>query len=550
MIARIISAAAFIASSGVASDANSQATGREPSSVRAELPAVSEVVNGRAEHVTYRGVRAVKLIPAPAVADKDVNVLALLDRPEFTDGTIQIDVAGAPRPDAPPDSRGFIGISFRTGAKGEWSEVFYLRPTNARADDQLRRNRSLQYVSDPEFPWHRLRRESPGMYESYVDMEAGAWTTMKIVVSGTSARLYVNGASQPCLVVKDLKHGAGAGRIALWAHVETDAYFGPITIEETTSQGTQPRDRQLPVFVFDSLRDRLVLFGGLVNPDVADVDPRTYAFADGRWSVIAEKGPHSRDDVAFGYIPKTGGMVFFGGRGRITHRDSANRTMRTAFRETWHFDGMQWALADTLGPNARSHPQGAYDPVRDRFVVFGGETGFGANESLAIGTWEWDGARWQRFDVPGPGSRRGHVMAYDAQARVVVLHGGTGGSANSPLTDTWAWDGRGWRQLASDGPRAIYGAATTAPVGGIVLFGGHTGAQVSPETWYWSGERWSTLVAEGPTPRIFNALATDVRRKRTYSYGGSARRPSGESATFNDLWYFDWVARKWMEASR
>jgi hypothetical protein len=53
---------------------------------------------------------------------------------------------------------------------------------------------------------------------------------MKIVVAGTTARLYVHGASQPCLVINDLRHGDGPGRIALWAHVETDAYFGPITV--------------------------------------------------------------------------------------------------------------------------------------------------------------------------------------------------------------------------------------------------------------------------------------------------------------------------------
>ena len=89
-------------------------------------------------------------------------MLALLDGPEFKDGTIQIDVAGAPRPGTPPDSRGFIGVSFRTGAHGAWSDVFYLRPTNGRADDQLRRNHAVQYASDPEFPWYRLRKESPG----------------------------------------------------------------------------------------------------------------------------------------------------------------------------------------------------------------------------------------------------------------------------------------------------------------------------------------------------------------------------------------------------
>lgn len=32
------------------------------------------------------------------------------------------------------------------------------------------------------------------------------------------------------LVVNDLKHGDRPGRIALRAHVETDAYFGPIAV--------------------------------------------------------------------------------------------------------------------------------------------------------------------------------------------------------------------------------------------------------------------------------------------------------------------------------
>ena len=154
----------------------------------------------------------------------------LLDLPAFQDGTIELNVAGAPRPGMPPDSRGFIGLSFRTGDHGEWSEVFYLRPTNGRADDQIRRNHSAQYVSHPQFTWDRLRHESPGVYESYVDLEPGAWTSIKIVVAGKTARLYVNGAAQPTLIVNDLKHGDGPGRIALWAHVETDAYFGPITV--------------------------------------------------------------------------------------------------------------------------------------------------------------------------------------------------------------------------------------------------------------------------------------------------------------------------------
>ncbi|MFN8574323.1 MAG: hypothetical protein U0132_19890 [Gemmatimonadaceae bacterium] len=188
------------------------------------------VLNGHADVVDYRGRRAVKLTPSAETKGKDEDMLAILAGSTFGDGTIEVDVAGAPLPGTPPDSRGFIGIAFRTGARGEWSDVFYIRPTNGRANDQLRRNHSVQYISHPEFTWSRLRQESPGVYESYTDLEPGVWTALKIVVSGATARLYVNGAAQPCLVVNDVKHGSGAGQIALWAHVETDAYFGAMTV--------------------------------------------------------------------------------------------------------------------------------------------------------------------------------------------------------------------------------------------------------------------------------------------------------------------------------
>lgn len=178
----------------------------------------------------YRGRDAIHLVPTPEAEGSDEAMLALLADEPFRDGTIEVDVAGAPRPGSPPDSRGFIGLAFRTGENGEWSEVVYLRPTNARCDDQVRRNHTTQYACDPEFPWHRLRKEAPGKYESYVDVEPGAWTTMKIEVRGTTAKLYVDGADQPCLVVTDLKHGDGPGRVALWAHVETDAYFGEVRV--------------------------------------------------------------------------------------------------------------------------------------------------------------------------------------------------------------------------------------------------------------------------------------------------------------------------------
>lgn len=190
-----------------------------------------ETTEGKAEVATYRGRKAVRLVPAADRQGSDDSMLSILTATDFKDGVIEAEIAGLPRPGAPNDSRGFIGIAFRVQQHDSRYECFYIRPTNGRADDQLRRNHSTQYVSEPEYPWNRLRRESPGVYESYVDLESGAWTKIKIVVAGTQARLYVNGADQPALVVNDLKLGKTHGQIALWAHSTTDAYFSDLSIK-------------------------------------------------------------------------------------------------------------------------------------------------------------------------------------------------------------------------------------------------------------------------------------------------------------------------------
>lgn len=196
-----------------------------------------EAVNARAEITFYRGRRALHLVPLPDHQNPNESLIVLLTGTKFKDGTIEIEVAGSPLASAAPDSRGFIGLMFRVQDHGSRGENIYLRPANGRADDQLRRNHSTQYESMPDFPWFRLRKEAPGVYESYVDLQPEEWTRMKIVVAGNKARLYVNGGDQPCLIVNDLKLGDIQGQIALWAHSSTDAYFSNLTI--TGSDGVR-----------------------------------------------------------------------------------------------------------------------------------------------------------------------------------------------------------------------------------------------------------------------------------------------------------------------
>ena len=176
--------------------------------------------------VDYQGKKAIRVL-AKAEASNGSSY-AVIKGESFHNGTLEVDVAGKPAEGAGEAARGFIGLAFRT--QGVRYEYIYLRPTNGRASDQVRRNHSTQYSSHPDYGFDRLRREAPEKYESYVDLEPGVWTHVKIVVEGQKALLYVNNAQQPCLVVNDLKLGDATGGVALWVGPGTDGYFANLQL--------------------------------------------------------------------------------------------------------------------------------------------------------------------------------------------------------------------------------------------------------------------------------------------------------------------------------
>jgi hypothetical protein len=160
-----------------------------------------------------------------------VEQLVIIDDLEFGDGTISAEIAGDVQSGASEGARGFVGIAFRLQPDRRTYDAFYLRPTNGRADDQVRRNHSAQYISHPEWTWFRLREQFPSKYESYVDLVPGTWTAVKIDVRGEQARLYVHDMTQPTLIINDLKTGAQSkGAVALWLDVGTVAHFRNLTV--------------------------------------------------------------------------------------------------------------------------------------------------------------------------------------------------------------------------------------------------------------------------------------------------------------------------------
>ena len=180
-----------------------------------------------ASAVRHEGRDAVRLIEADSQRG---GGMAIVNGQTFRDGTVEVDVAGRRGPHAVPSDRGFVGVVFRLSGDRSKSEYIYLRPDNGRATDQVQRNHSVQYASHPDFPWPRLRKEFPEKYESYVDLEPGVWTRMRIEVSGVTARLYVHDNQQPNLIVNDLKHGMSEGGVALWIGPGSEAFFTNLRI--------------------------------------------------------------------------------------------------------------------------------------------------------------------------------------------------------------------------------------------------------------------------------------------------------------------------------
>ena len=187
------------------------------------------LVNTKADAVEYQGRKAVRL-----TKDTEKDGFALLRGTDFQDGTIEADIAL--KITTPPGVRmpGFVGIAFRARPDASRYELFYLRPGNSHSDDQAMRNHSVQYTSEPNFDWYKLRRQWPWVYESHAELQPETWTKVRIEVAGRSAKLYVNGSEQPILVVDGLKGEDLRGGVALWGYEGEEAYFSNVRVTNST----------------------------------------------------------------------------------------------------------------------------------------------------------------------------------------------------------------------------------------------------------------------------------------------------------------------------
>src|SRR5215467_6359824 len=177
---------------------------------------ILEVHNVITKPVQYRGKSALEVRDAVPELPDATTRLVLIKDVTFRNGIIDLYLTGDTAADAPATYRGFVGIAFHIAGDRNRFECIYLRPKNGRSPDPVQKTHATQYTSQPDFPWNKLRADSPGKYESGVDIMPGEWIHVRIQLSGKRAELFVNDAKEPTLVVNERLGTLDEGPIALW----------------------------------------------------------------------------------------------------------------------------------------------------------------------------------------------------------------------------------------------------------------------------------------------------------------------------------------------
>jgi hypothetical protein len=160
----------------------------------------------------------------------------------FQDGVIEFDVWA---PDVrKTGGRAYPGVLFRIQSRDE-SERLYIRPHRAGlyAD-------AVQYtpVFNGVAGWQLYNGDG---FTNSLTFPYGEWVPVRIEVAGTQARVFVGTMDDPCLEVRELKHGLSKGAVALYA--EGDAYFSNVRVklDETLRLPAPPPANAVPGVIVD-----------------------------------------------------------------------------------------------------------------------------------------------------------------------------------------------------------------------------------------------------------------------------------------------------------
>jgi galactose oxidase-like protein len=306
---------------------------------------------------------------------------------------------------------------------------------------------------------------------------------------------------------------------------------GTPTWNHLVVNGTPPAARQLHVAIYDPVRDRLVIFGGSNSSKFNDVWAMSLSGTP-TWTQLLPGGtpPSPRDQATAIYDPVRDRMVVFGGVAAFGGGMNETWVLSLADPVTW----TKLTPASAL-PAPRASASSAYDPVRDEMVIHGGTAGGNETWRLSLA----DPPAWTEVQATPPG-RYWHTAAYDAAHGVSLIFSGQD-AHGGVFNDVWALssgDTPSWSQLFPSGAPAarLEASAIYDPVGvRMLVFGGGGASGDFNEVWQLSlsgPPAWSFLSATGSLPeaRDGQSAVYDSNRHRMIVFGGSG------STFLNDIW--------------
>ena len=188
-----------------------------------------------------------------------------------------------------------------------------------------------------------------------------------------------------------------------------------------------PQGRNASDLAFDSSRGVHVLFGGQGFSFIPFNDTWEYDGNTGIWTQIPNAGaaPFRRAGHRMVYDSARNRVVLFGGQDEVLMQG-----------DTWEYNGVTqtWAqITPANSPSPRRDYGMTYDIGRGVTVLHGG---LDANFTPLNDTWEYDGVNWTQITTSNSPSTRGlAAMEYNAATGDVNLFGGTSqGVAND---ETW-----------------------------------------------------------------------------------------------------------------
>jgi hypothetical protein len=349
-------------------------------------------------------------------------------------------------------------------------------------------------------------------------MAGGSWrtrdSTVTIIVSGLLVVVAFAGQPGGVTALRELR--ASLANPGVWENVTPPA---------------SPSSRLTPSMAYDSVRHRVLLFGGGVSAN----DTWSYDPGASRWTNLDPRNP-----------PRMGWM----GTAAMVYDVHADRFIVYGVgvwpNETWAYDPVANAWMNLNPPESpfpRHDPGIVYDAAEDLILLFGGGVLGGQHYYSAYDdTWAYDynANTWTLLHpVVSPDRRFGAAMTYDPVEDQVVLFGGCANGLDiecNLVNDTWAYSYRwgNWTNLsppASPSPRHLAAVTYDSRDRAMILFGGADERGIYDrsanlnETWTYSltANRWTN---ESPSPsppgRRQGAMAYDPLEDEAVLFGGYA----------------------------